>query len=231
MLRIFAFVVLILAFTNAFAQEGNSPKERFDASFGRGLKKFAGKSNRRIIISEDKIDGIREESLRDIVEIDQAGSTRVISQFSLRFNKLKVERIRSGAINYVREGDGKWRQEPIYSSEDTAKWREAAGQSEPLNRPKVIDEQKEYKFFGFEMLDGKKVSVGGFISKSKTINPADNTEILLTSTFKVWFGERETILKTESYTERKKGEKTTYRWRTETYEFDPNIKIEIPVLN
>lgn len=228
MLKYLAFVVLVLVSANVFAQDGNSAKERFEASFGRGLGKFKGKSYRRIAIWEDQIDGIRTESFKEVLEIDQSGAARSLAEFNPRLNKPTIERIRYGTKRYVREGAGKWKEESNYTSEDAAKWREAAGQGEPATRPKVIDGQKEYKFFGFEMLNGQKVSVGGFVGHSKIINPVDNSETFVTSTFKVWFGEREMILKTENFTERKKGEKTNHHWQTEIYELDPNIKIQAP---
>lgn len=230
MKKFFCLTFVLLTAISIFAQERNIEKAEFDAVMKYRFVKFARQSY-RITTNYENIPNatnknkMTSKSLREYVPSQQS---RMLYEFNSPAVKTRLEIIKIGGKTYARKDGGDWTEESPEQNTDKI--------PEPARALKTVEEQIEYKAFGIVVLNDLKVSIYGKIERKKLVSESNKSEMFSTLVTKYWLDEDGGIIKEETSMENRfKSEKmpaeSVYRHlRTSIWEFDPNIRIEAPVV-
>jgi len=230
MKRFFCLTIVLLSAIGIFGQEEGKTieKSEFDAALRNRFLKFAGQSYRQTTSAvQIPIETYKNKiSWKSVIEFTASPASRLLYEFDSPSIKTRTETIRIDGKTYVRKDGGEW----------TLKSPES-GKSNAAERKFIIaGEETEYKSLGAQVLDKLNTAVYAKIEKKRLNYEKDKIEIFSSVAIKYWLDEDGGIIKEETVTENRiKSERnpsgSVFRsLQTTIWEFDPNIKIEAPIV-
>ena len=226
MKKILCLTIVLLSAISLFAQETGIEKAEFDAALKNRFRKFAGQSYRLTTLREDLPTETNKNitSSKSVSEFARFGGNRLLYEFDSRSLKTRMETITINGKTYIRQNDGEWTEKSVSGENEKP--------SAPERKFVTVEEQTQYKSLGAQILDKLNTFVYAKIEKKKLVNEADKKELFSTIVTKYWLDADGGIVKEETLTENQfKPSDSLFRSRrTAVWEFDPNIKIEAPVI-
>lgn len=241
MKKILWMVLFLCLSGGAFAQERIIEQAEFDQIHKSSFQHWAGKSRREISsvhsfseaapktnVAVNSSSAVPQTTTfyKSTVEFLATGEFHSKTEFGAAGSGIssavtKIERISISGKIYTRRGDGAW-------TEVIPTVRPPKPEKSPT---KSTDVQIVYKFLGSETFDGQTADVYAKLQTSKLINLKNNAENHFKIIEKHWYDQDGRLLKVEARTEIRNETTVSKIERTWLYQFDPNIKIEAPVLN
>ncbi len=231
MKKVFCLTIILLSAVSFLAQERTIEKSTFDAALKSRFRKYAGQSYRLTTSAENILPSPNggKVTWRSVSEFAVPRANRLVYEFDSPAVKSKTETVIIDGKIYSRKDGGEWtvKDFPVKNDEPTA----------PKVKFVVLEEQTEYKWLGTQILDKISTNVYAKIEKKKQLNEENKSEIYSSSVTKYWLDQDGGIVKEETLTENQhklvnRPLSGIYRsLRTSVWEFDPNIKIEAPILN
>ena len=216
---IWILLLIFIGFISIFGQDKTISESEFRVVFDKWNQLSKQKTYRVKVIAESQLNGnvsnFREESYNEFVPPDRR---RYVSELKTPTLSNRVETIYIGEKKYTRKNLGEWKEVKVEEKSQRKKDKI------------IIAEQIEYKYIGKESLEGQKANVYEQLVKHKITNEKQATESFSTIKMKYWFGESGLLLKMEMETEITSGIMKSFSRRTWNYEYDPNIKIEAPII-
>lgn len=232
MKNIFCAALILFGAIGVFAQERTISQAEFDAIYKNPNKMapvvWKGKTWRMIITTETKAEGQKplDSSTKSTSEFAPRQISRTISEIRQESKITKSEKIRIKDKLYKRNGDETW---TVEAFEEKQQPETTAADAPAASADSKFERQIEFKYSGSEVLNNQKTNVYVQIMKTKSTDPSPERTYI--HTMKYWFNEDGTLLKEDRVIEGRNETGTFYNRLTMTYELDPNIKIEAPIVN
>lgn len=213
------FLLIFIGFINIFAQDKAISESEFKIVHNKWIQLSKQQTYRINRTIESQLNGKpsnhTEESYFEYVPPDRR---RYVSEIKTQRLNTKTETIQIGEKKYTRKDFGEWKEVEVKEK------------SQSKRSYKITDEQREYRYIGKESLDNQKADVYERLIKHKIIDDKSQKESFSTIKEKYWFGENGLLLKMQMETEIVSGIMRSFSRRVWTYEYDPNIKIEVPII-
>ena len=217
----FLLILLLVftAFVAGFGQEKVISENEFTAVYDKWKLLSKEKSYRIKETFESYLNGNpsnhNEDSFSEYAPPDKK---RFVSILKTPMFTTKIETIQIGEQKFTRKDEGEWKE--VITKENA-----------PPKRNRTISvENNSYKYLDRETINGQKTEVYEQVIKHKITNEKTSVESNSTIKNKYWFDENGLLLKTTTVAEIISGGMTSLSKRAYVYEYDPNIKIEAPVL-
>lgn len=218
----FVFAFLLSASLNVAAQESTFEDEDFYKVKGQASEMLDGKILRITTVEESFENGNKtpvkfEKYINEIIPPDR--SHFVVEKKTAKGIE-RTEYIDIGKERFIKENGGEWKKfEPTGSGVGSG-----SGSGSGVE-PKIETSVKNILKKG-ETVNKQTVDLYQIVTNRKYIYPTKTYTDVQTESY--WFDRSGRFVKTlEEYND---GETKTVSRKTETYEYDPNIKIEAPVL-
>jgi hypothetical protein len=238
MKQIFCMALILFGAVGVFAQERTISKTEFDAAIkspnATAPFVWKGRTWRMIITTETKAQGkvLVDFSTKSTTEFIPYGISRSINENRQGSKITKSEKITIKDKIYKRDENGQWTVESLTEKpkQETASNTPPPPAAAPATNSK-FESQTEYKYLGTEKLNNQTANVYVMITKNKNTDSSTGLERKATYTQKYWLSEDGTILKNEKISDGRSTVDSFYNRLVMIYELDPNIKIEVPVIN
>ncbi len=214
---ILALAFISICFVSIFGQAKTVSKDEITTIFDKWKQQSKQKTYRIKTVSEFGVNGISNKS-EDLSEYEPTDKQRFVSELKTPRLTTKIETIRIGEKKYTRKNSGEWKEVAIEKK------------TLPKGNNKIVVEADEYRYIGQETVSGQNTEVYERNTKHKITSEKSSKESFSTIKVKYWFNKDGLMLKTEMETEIVSGIAKSFSRRTSIYEYDPNIKIEAPII-
>lgn len=214
---ILALAFIFICFVNIFGQAKTVSKDEITTVFDKWKQYSKQKTYRIKTVSEFGVNGISNKS-EDLSEYVPADKQRFVSELKTPTLTTKIETIRIGEKKYTRKDSGEWKEVTIEKK------------TPPKGNIKIIVEADEYRYIGQEIVSGQNAEIYQRNTKHKITSEKNSAESFSTIKAKYWFNKNGLILKIETETEVVAPISKSFSRRTSIYEYDPNFKIEAPII-
>jgi len=212
------FAIILTVFLNVSAQERVIEEKEFMGIHAGATENLKGKTY-RLIKTEELFSDRRASSQRvniNILEIVQPNKRREVEEIKSQEKNAKTERIWDGKSLFIRENDGDWRK---YYGGNSSSGNYVSGRITTI-----------YKFIEKTNLNGQTASIYEVEMNRKANKFTQNSqlEVHYIEKTRFWINEDGNFLKTIKESEIAGSNSLTRE--TSIYEYNPNIKIETPII-
>ncbi len=216
---ILALAFISICFVNIFGQIKTINKDEFITVFDKWKQYSEQKTYRVKTVSESEINGNpSSRSEESYFEYAPPDKQKFVSELKTPTFNAKIETIQIGEKKYTRKDSGEWKEVTIEKK------------TPPKGNIKIIVEADEYRYIGQEIVSGQNAEIYQRNTKHKITSEKNSAESFSTIKAKYWFNKNGLILKIETETEVVAPISKSFSRRTSIYEYDPNFKIEAPII-